>query len=964
MIARTYGSGWAFLLPYVAVWAACLATGASFGLLRSLFVVLHVANLLVFSLFAAQVLHSRYSSFADLARDVGFWFWMLFAVVVLVPGAYMEFPGDPWEHLRRINGFHHDQAVGFSYVTRFGYVWGWTLLSWFEPGTQRVVSSWYSAFWQLLLGLAFARFAARLGLSPGWARVAVFGSLALFGNNVFSFFRYYALAPTMIAYIAYLRAASAILDLTSGGRGFPVLLLTVVLIAVNHPQELLLLTVFTLSAFLVKWGPAWLPPRRWAPMAAVVATWAAGLAVGKRLINLGESLPTMPIGSWLSAWGVFRVWDPSLSYAQTLGALGVLAILVAPMAFRYAPLLATLALVPILLLMYPPFALLATAWIGPFNSYRILYTLPAPFLLSSVARQVMAQRARRLGARTEGPAQAVVLVLFGACGVWSEAPLYGKLRFQLDAVQAGATFPELDETARWFLRNRPSIRERDCVIKSDTVSECVLASLLGKNLTTEKVSAQHWFVIDQVRHEWQSPGVRLDAYQRMSLCGILLPDEDAADRLSARPSWVALASGHWPTDAGRLGAHLPAALREEARLLGKRGWRQFSVPPFYVYYERPTHPMGLEPAPSHRNLTRQQVLGIALLALLFIAGVLHAPSLAFRLVGTPVVRDATPVRPSRTQRLEARSLTGFLPSLAAVALSLAMVGVSLFWTADAGYQAALGALASSLLVVAISATIERKSMIVRLMALLAAAVVAAACGVVLEELSLPLVGRFGLGPFAYPITLLWILGLGKAFELMSDLAGLAGGTAVIASAFFFFAAWNGGGPFILVLSYALLACTLVFLCLDLSPTRSLAHVGAVTVGILFATLAVIAARYDRARTSFMVIPLLLFTPIFDATVTLARRHHRRRPVRQEQGESLYQLCLRLGYPGWSVALAYYLAAVAQGFLALWMVQIGGSRRAAVFFPVVLVHTACAVWLLGRARRAGILDLSQSARLAP
>ena len=78
----------------------------------------------------------------------------------------------------------------------------------------------------------------------------------------------------------------------------------------------------------------------------------------------------------------------------------------------------------------------------------------------------------------------------------------------------------------------------------------------------------------------------------------------------------------------------------------------------------------------------------------------------------------------------------------------------------------------------------QKSFVVKLATQLIAVVIVLASGLVIDRIALPVAGLVTLGWVAYPLSFLWILGLTNAFNFMDGLDGLAGGAAVIATAFF------------------------------------------------------------------------------------------------------------------------------------------------------------------------------------
>ena len=97
-----------------------------------------------------------------------------------------------------------------------------------------------------------------------------------------------------------------------------------------------------------------------------------------------------------------------------------------------------------------------------------------------------------------------------------------------------------------------------------------------------------------------------------------------------------------------------------------------------------------------------------------------------------------------------------------------------------------GFLVSSLFIAGISFydDIRYRSFGVKLGVQALAACIIMAFDVVIDQVALPHMGTVQLGLWAYPITLLWIVGLTNAFNFMDGLDGLAAGTAALVSLFF------------------------------------------------------------------------------------------------------------------------------------------------------------------------------------
>lgn len=269
----------------------------------------------------------------------------------------------------------------------------------------------------------------------------------------------------------------------------------------------------------------------------------------------------------------------------------------------------------------------------------------------------------------------------------------------------------------------------------------------------------------------------------------------------------------------------------------------------------------------------------------------------------------------------------------------------------------LGFMASVIAIAAISFydDIKNKSFAVKLFTQIAAAIVAVSFGIVLDVVAIPFVGYVSLGWWAYPLTVLWIVGLTNVFNFMDGLDGLAAGTAIITCLFFSYICFSEGSTFIYITCNALLAGTLGFFVYNFPPARIfMGDIGSAFLGFVFATMAIIAARYDHSHTSFFVIPLLLFHFIFDATFTFIRRLIRGEKVTEAHRTHLYQLCNRLGLSHKSVSLMQYGMCLSQGIGALLMVHVLGDKRLLVFIPFLVMHSLYARIVYSKARKQKII----------
>lgn len=211
---------------------------------------------------------------------------------------------------------------------------------------------------------------------------------------------------------------------------------------------------------------------------------------------------------------------------------------------------------------------------------------------------------------------------------------------------------------------------------------------------------------------------------------------------------------------------------------------------------------------------------------------------------------------------------------------------------------------------------------------LAAAVAAVAVLGPVTRVDLGSFGMLRFGPLAWPLTLLWIVGLTNAFNFMDGSDGIAGITAAaVATGIAVAAAACGAGP-VTVIAAAFAGASLGFLTSNWQPARIfMGDVGSAFCGFLLAVLP-LAVRTDAVPEVLPVAALALWPFIFDTSLTLLRRLRAGENIFQAHRSHLYQ---RLVIAGWShraVASLYGGLAAFGATLAVVPLLDPAVRRAA------------------------------------
>ena len=268
----------------------------------------------------------------------------------------------------------------------------------------------------------------------------------------------------------------------------------------------------------------------------------------------------------------------------------------------------------------------------------------------------------------------------------------------------------------------------------------------------------------------------------------------------------------------------------------------------------------------------------------------------------------------------------------------------------------VGVIAAALIiaVVALADDIHDFRFVVKLGAQCAAAAVAIACGLVLDRLALPVLGVVPLGAIGVALTLFWIVGCTNAVNFMDGSDGLVGSVVLLASLALAFISASEGAWFVYAAALFLAAGFAGFLPFNWPPARIfMGDVGSQFAGFVLAVLAVAAARFDATQISFLIVPLLLFSLLFDAGFTLLRRALTGAHLATAHRTHLYQMAVLAGVGTGRVAGAHAGFTVFHALLAALFINLPAEAKPLVLLPALAVQLGWAAWVLGRMRRAGL-----------
>jgi UDP-GlcNAc:undecaprenyl-phosphate GlcNAc-1-phosphate transferase len=206
---------------------------------------------------------------------------------------------------------------------------------------------------------------------------------------------------------------------------------------------------------------------------------------------------------------------------------------------------------------------------------------------------------------------------------------------------------------------------------------------------------------------------------------------------------------------------------------------------------------------------------------------------------------------------------------------------------------------------------------------------------------------FGVPWLDLPLTVLWIVGLSNAINLLDNMDGLSAGATAIAAVFFFAIAALNGQVLVGAMALALAGACAGFLRYNFNPaTVFMGDTGTLFLGFLLAVIGLKLKASGPAWWSFILVVVVLALPIFDTGLVTAYRLRKRLALAQGGKDHTSHRLVKLGLPQRRAVLVLYGAAVCAGMVALALARGGIDVGALLALPALAVVVG-AGYLLAR-----------------
>ena len=192
----------------------------------------------------------------------------------------------------------------------------------------------------------------------------------------------------------------------------------------------------------------------------------------------------------------------------------------------------------------------------------------------------------------------------------------------------------------------------------------------------------------------------------------------------------------------------------------------------------------------------------------------------------------------------------------------------------------------------------------------------------MDSISFPFFGKWELGWLSLPVTILWILALTNAVNLIDGLDGLAAGVSMIGlttlGIISFFFLLPNDSLYTTIIIFTLVAAIAGFFPYNFFPASIyLGDTGALFLGYMIAIVSMTGLK-NATFISIMTPMLILGVPITDTVYAMIRRKFNKQKISSADKMHLHHRLISIGFTHRGAVLTIYALALVFSFIALLM----------------------------------------------
>ena len=216
------------------------------------------------------------------------------------------------------------------------------------------------------------------------------------------------------------------------------------------------------------------------------------------------------------------------------------------------------------------------------------------------------------------------------------------------------------------------------------------------------------------------------------------------------------------------------------------------------------------------------------------------------------------------------------------------------------------------------------SAVVKLIAQIISACIVVKSGILIENVTIPFMGKIGSDIFYKILTICWIIGITNAINLIDGLDGLSTGITLISCVSLLIIFSLNGSPLMSIILITALSGALVgFLPFNFNPAKTfIGDTGSNFLGYCIAIISIIGIAKTYTAIVIVAPIIVLALPIFDTLFAIVRRMingHSLKAIVQPDANHLHHKMLKAGLTQkQSVLILYGITAILGIFVIIWM----------------------------------------------
>ncbi len=195
------------------------------------------------------------------------------------------------------------------------------------------------------------------------------------------------------------------------------------------------------------------------------------------------------------------------------------------------------------------------------------------------------------------------------------------------------------------------------------------------------------------------------------------------------------------------------------------------------------------------------------------------------------------------------------------------------------------------------------------------------------------------GVISAVLTVLWVLLISNAFNLIDGLDGLSAGSALFSTMVVFVVSLFSRNPFIAVMTIILAGAILGFLRFNFNPaTIFLGDCGSLFLGFVLSAISLSGAQKSTTVVA-VAIPIVSFgLPLLDTVLSVVRRFLSGQPLFTADREHIHHKLLKRGFTQKQAVVILYGVCAALGLISLLLLYPSGSS-----IGIVLAVVGMGIW---------------------